>query len=195
MVAGPGNLVAQLHREDQSVTLGAAAARGRWRSGRLRMFAVTAGCMMVTSCAANAVTISAQDPAFAGLPHELVAEVLESPVAKQRVAGDDEALAKARYQGMVRNYSACRAALAVYQEWVRSGSPPAYPPQPRPSNPASFAEDMDRDIANFRQLARSGDISLLRQELTSDSGCGAWIPAKPGDPSGPTISDVVRGVR
>ncbi|MFT3861939.1 hypothetical protein [Micropruina sp.] len=164
-------------------------------SGRLRIFAVIAGCLMATSCAAGTVTISAQDPAFAGLPHELVAEVLESPVAKQRVAGDDEALAKARYQGMVRNYAACRAALAVYQEWMRTGRAAAYPPQPRPSNPASFAEDMDRDIANFRQLARSGDISLLRQELTSDSGCGAWIPAKPGDPSGPTISDVVRGVR
>lgn len=195
MVAGPGNLVAQLHCEDQSVTSDAVAARMRRCPGRFRLLAVIAGCILVTSCTAGATSISAQDPAFSGLPHELVAEVLESPVAKQRVAGDDEALAKARYQGMVRNYAACRSALGVYQEWMRTGRPPAYPPQPRPNNPASFAEDMDRDIAHFQQLARSGDISLLRQELVSDSGCGAWIPAKPGDPSGPTISDVVRGVR
>jgi hypothetical protein len=137
--------------------------------------------------------LSAQDRVFEGLDPSVVAEVLESPAAEERVKGDDEPLMKARYQGMVRNFAACRAALEVYEEWMRTGVAPPFPEQATPVNPASYAEDMDRDIATFQRVAAGGDISVLRLELTQDSGCGAWVPAKPGDTAGPTIRDVVRG--
>jgi hypothetical protein len=35
-------------------------------------------------------------------------------------------------------------------------------------------------------------VKNLEQELTQDSGCGAWVPAEPGDIKGPTVRDVVR---
>jgi hypothetical protein len=132
---------------------------------------------------------------FAGLDREVVVEVLASPAAQARVQGDDAETASARYQNMVRNFVACRSALQVYQEWVRLGVPPAFPRQARPEHPAATARDMDSDIAQFVKEATSGDISMLREELTSDTGCGAWIPARTGDASGPTIADVIRGKR
>lgn len=152
---------------------------------------ITVGVAMA-GCSPGVSTPTAHDAVFEGLDASVVAEVLDSPVAAERVAGDDEGMAKARYQGMVRNFVACRSALDVYQEWLRTGVAPAFPAQPKPVNPAAYAEDMDKEIVGFERMSEGGDISVLRQELTSDSGCGAWIPAKPGDVSGLTISDVVR---
>lgn len=137
--------------------------------------------------------MSADDPVFAGLDRGVVLEVLASPAARSRVQGDDAETASARYQNMVRNFVACRSALAVYQEWIRGGVAPTFPRQPQPDHPAPTARDMDSDIAQFVKEATSGDITLLREELTSNSGCGAWIPARTGDANGPTIADVVRG--
>ena len=137
--------------------------------------------------------LTASDPTFAGLDAVVVQEVLANPVAKQGVAGDASDATRARYQGMVRNFSACRAALSVYQEWSRTGVAPVFPKQAAPLNPSPWAADMDADIKRFKTELTSGDISLLRDALTNESGCGAWIPAKSGDISGPTISDVVRG--
>lgn len=137
-------------------------------------------------------SLGPSDPVFQGLTQSVVQEVLASPSAKQRVEGDDPETAKARYQGMVRNFIACRAALSVYQGWVKQGTPPALPSQPKPTNPVSTAADMDGDIARFKESIASGDISLLREQLTNDSGCGAWIPAVPGRVSGPTIAQVVK---
>lgn len=140
-------------------------------------------------------TPPADDPVFAGLDTAVVREVLASPAAQQRVAGDDGAAAKARYQGMVRDFIACRSAFSVYQTWVATGEAPAFPDQPRPTNPAATATQLDQDIQQLRDHASSGDISLLRDDLTTESGCGHWIPVKPGDPSGPTIADAVNGLR
>ncbi len=100
---------------------------------------------------------------------------------------------RARYQNIVRNFYACRSALSVYQEWVASGVAPKFPNQPVPANPAMWAEDEDRDVADFKEAAASGDIERLRSELTNESGCGHWVPAKMGDLTGPTVGDVVRG--
>jgi len=40
----------------------------------------------------------------------------------------------------------------------------------------------------------SGDPQPLRQFLVGEGTCGQWIPAEPGDVSGPTIADEVQGL-
>ncbi len=159
-----------------------------WTATLLATAVLTAGCSP-----SRPGELSADDPVFAGLDRGVVLEVLASPAAQSRVQGDDAETARARYQNMVRNFVACRSALTVYQEWLRVGVAPAFPRQPRPDHPTATARDMDSDIAQFVKEATSGDISLLRAELTSDTGCGAWIPARNGDAGGPTIADVLRG--
>jgi len=143
------------------------------RSARvLRWVLLTA--VLTASCSPSRPSeLAADDPVFAGLDRGVVQEVLASPAARSRVEGDDAETASARYQNMVRNFVACRSALAVYQEWIRVGVAPAFPRQPQPEHPSPVAGDMDRDIAQFVKEAASGDITVLREELTSDSGCGA----------------------
>lgn len=152
------------------------------------MAVVLAGCSL-----SNDETPSTSDQAFAGLATDVVEEVLASPVAQDRVAGDEPAVALARYQGMVRNFIMCRDALAAYREWISTGVAPELPPQPVPAYPSPTAVDMDRDIQMVQQDLASGDITLLRDRLTDPSGCGAWIPAEQGNYNGPTIAEVVEG--
>jgi hypothetical protein len=149
--------------------------------------ALAAGCS-----AARSDQLSAADAVFSGLDTAVVVEVLASPAARSRVQGDDPEAAKARFQNMVRNFAACRSALTIYRTWVATGVAPPFPKQPQPEIPAATAGDMDSDIARFTRAAASGDITVLRDELTNETGCGAWIPAAPGDVDGPTITDVVK---
>ena len=150
----------------------------------------------VAGCADSRADMpSSSDPVFVGLDRSVVEEVLSSPVAQDRVAGDAPEVARSRYQGMVRNFVLCRSALAAYQSWLREGQAPPLPEQPEPLNPASSAASIARATNTIESLLASGDIELLRNELTNTAGCGEWIPASPGDLAGPTISDVVRGGR
>lgn len=147
----------------------------------------------IAGCGNQDTTLQAGDQTFAGLDATVVKEVLESRVAEERVAGDEPNVAAARYQGMVRNFIACRSAYAAYREWVSSGVAPKLTTQPVPTYPAPTAIDMDRDIQAFQDDLASGDITLLRDALTNPTGCGNWIPASPGDQDGPTIADAVIG--
>lgn len=162
---------------------------------RLRIFAVTAAISAhLAGCsAAGGGQFDSRDPVFAGLDPMLVEEVLASPAAQWRVEGDNEELAASRYQGMVRNFALCRSAFAAYQEWLTSGSAPDLPAQPVPTNPGLYASDLDSSIEIYRDLLSSGDISLLRDELTKETGCGSWVPASPQDSDGPTIATAIRG--
>lgn len=149
---------------------------------------------LIGGCAgSNDPGVDPSSRAFAGLDSAVVREVVNSKIAKDRVAGDEATVAEARYQGMVRNFIVCRSALKSYEDWLQSGAAPELPAQPKPTYPASTAADMDKDIEAFKQDLKSGDITLLRDHLTNQSGCGNWIPAKPGDANGPTIADVVNG--
>lgn len=130
---------------------------------------------------------------FAGLEPSVVREVVKSKAARERAAGDEKEVAAARYQGMVRNFIACRAALQSYETWLQSGTAPRLSTQPTPTYPSPTAPDMDKDIAAIEKDLASGDITLLRDRLTNPTGCGNWIPAKQGDEAGPTIADVVNG--
>lgn len=169
---------------------------GQGRRGQLSIvrWAVAAVTMTtLVACAGPRPPITPDDSVFAGLDSVVVSEVLDSPIAAERVDGDDAAAAAARYQGMVRNFTACRSALKAYEEWMNSGIAPTLEPQPVPSSPSMWARDMDDEIEGIERDLRSGDITLLRDRLTMSSGCGNWIPATPGDVSGPTIADVVNG--
>jgi hypothetical protein len=138
--------------------------------------------------------VTASDPGFAGLDAALVQEVLTNPKAIEKLNNLSEGDIRSLDQGMVRNFSLCRAALDVYREWLRTGTAPILPKQAAPLNPSSrSATAMDSALKQFNKDLASGDISLLRNDLTNESGCGVWIPAKAGDISGPTIADVVRG--
>jgi hypothetical protein len=158
----------------------------------LTVLVVAAG-MAGCSGGDSSTSISASDKIFAGLDSAVVLEVIESKAAKERVSGDEPAVAAARYQGMVRNFIACRSALNSYQKWITSGVAGEFPEQPTPTHPAATAADMDKDIETFKSDLASGDITLLRDHLSNPTGCGSWIPAKARDESGPTIADVVKG--
>lgn len=156
--------------------------------------AVLAVMVGATGCSQkDSNTMSPSDRTLAGFDPAVVREVVNSAAARERVAGDEQAVAAARYQGMVRNFIACRSALSAYETWLSSGVAPDFPRQPVPTYPVPTAVDMDNDIAAFKKDLGSGDITLLRDRLTNQSGCGNWIPAKPGDISGPTIADTVNG--
>ena len=97
------------------------------------------------------------------------------------------------WQGMVQNFAICREATRVYLEWQKSGSAPKVARSQPPSNPEQpSADDAVRAWEYYEKLAKQGDIEQLRQALTSESSCGAWIPAKPGDIKGPTIADTLK---
>lgn len=173
--------------------LGGDGALRRAAIGPLFTLLVAVG---LAGCSGNDdAAVSVTDKVFAGLDGAVVNEVLDSRVAKERVAGDEPAVAAARYQGMVRNFIACRAALSSYQKWLATGVAPELPDQPVPLYPAPTAVDMDKDIDQLKRDLASGDISLLRDRLTNPSGCGNWIPARPGDEDGPTIADTVNGTQ
>jgi hypothetical protein len=137
--------------------------------------------------------VTASDPTFAGLDAAVVQEVLTNPTAVKKLDGIPKGDLLALNQGMVRNFSMCRAALDVYRGWLRTGTAPIFAKQETPVNPSQSAIFVDRTLKKFNKDVASGDISLLRNDLTNETGCGVWIPAKAGDISGPTIADVVRG--
>ena len=149
--------------------------------------------MTLTSCSSSH-EVSADDPIFVGIDHRVAEEVLASTAVKERTQGDDEATTKMQLQGIALNFVLCRQAYAAYREWVTTGTQPSLPRPVRVQQPIRAAySQYRRDRQMFGEELASGDIDVLRSHLLNDTGCGVWIPAKPGDQSGPTIADAVRG--
>jgi hypothetical protein len=138
---------------------------------------------------------TAQSPVFNGLPADTVSEVLSNPKAQDNIRilpSDATSERNALWQGMVVNFEQCRDLLRVYQSWQSTGKAPALASQVLPTSPvAGVTSDAQLVDRFYRAEIASGDISRLRDDLTNESGCGVWIPAKPGDTGGPTIADVV----
>jgi hypothetical protein len=134
---------------------------------------------------------------FDGLPRDVVSEVLANPQAQDNVQiwpADATEQRNALWQGMVINFVQCRQLLGIYQAWEVSSSAPELPPVTLPANPVgSVVKDASVVDSFYRSEIASGDIARLRADLTNESGCGAWIPVKPGDSSGPTIASLVGG--
>lgn len=163
----------------------------RWRTLTLLMMAVTG----LTGCIGASAAEDPFDPGaaiYVGLDPAVVAEVLESPVARQKLVEEPPETRASLGQGMVRNFLVCRDALRVYQTWLATGQQPDLAPLPTVENPvepsnAHWIEDFSR----LDQLLDSGDPDRLRTWLTGKGSCGQWISAVPGDPGGPTIADVI----
>lgn len=139
---------------------------------------------------------SVTDPIFAGLPPQVVNEVLQNPEAQANIAMPVSGQARdALWQGMVGNFVFCRQMLSFYETWHSTGAKPASFPTPvTPEHPLSSYQDVLNTYAFYKTRVATGDIRVLQDLLLNDSGCGKWIPATPGDSTGPTIADVVRAL-
>jgi hypothetical protein len=149
----------------------------------------TAGVLM--SACGGGDDLSPDGEHFAGLDAATVAEVLENPVAMQRIEGDSAEDRRMRLQGMVINFIVCRDLFRVYEAWMTTGVAPAPNPFPVPDEPLA---DWPGEFASDRSALESGDPDRLRQVLSGPSTCGEWIPVTPGEPDGPTIEDAVRAL-
>lgn len=147
----------------------------------------------LTGCASSE-GVRADDPIFAGVDKNVTEEVLASSAVKDRTQGDDEATQKIRLQGIALNFVLCRQAYAAYRGWVTTGAVPSLPRAATLQHPIETAyTQYQRDRKSFGYDLDSGDVEVLRSHLMNETGCGAWIPAKPDDQRGPTIADAVRG--
>ena len=135
---------------------------------------------------------------FEGLPKDVVSEVLANPTAQANVAMWPEEETEGRnalWQGMVINFTQCRQMLSIYEEWRATGEPARLPTLVLPSHPVGDVIATARQVdSSYRELLAQANRSQLGELLKNESGCGVWIPAKPGDVSGPVIADVVESL-
>lgn len=144
----------------------------------------------------NRLQPSPKDRIFEGLPADVVAEVLDNPAARANIDMPlDPAERNSLWQGMVTNFIMCRQLLGIYQAWEQTGTPPIRQfVMPEPKNPLQPSyRSLQSLYEYYGSHMRAGQIDTLRADLLNESACGNWIPAKPGDVSGPTIADAVRG--
>lgn len=157
--------------------------------------AVIAGVALVLSGCASDPALSASSDAFAGLDPAVTEEVLAHPAAKQKIAEEPAETRESMAQGIVRNFIVCRAAHEAYQSWMTSGVSPTLAPLPEPRSPREPSHsDWITAYERLEAHVTSGEPEQLRSWLTGTGSCGEWIPAAPGDASGPTIKDAVEAV-
>ena len=149
--------------------------------------------VVAAGCSHQGAT-SVDAPYFEGLDQTVVGEVLNDPVALQKIEEEPSDTRESMAQGIVINFMVCRDALRVYQGWRNTGVAPSLEPLPTPTNPREPSySDWITSYANLETRVDSGELEQLRFWLTAEGSCGRWIPARPGDVSGPTIRDVVEG--
>jgi hypothetical protein len=135
---------------------------------------------------------------FEGLPKDVVSEVLANPAALANVAMWPEEETDGRnalWQGMVINFTQCRQMLSIYEEWRPTGEPSSLPTLVLPTHPVGDVITTARQVdSSYRELLAQTNRSQLGEFLKNESGCGVWVPAKPGDVDGPVIADVVESL-
>lgn len=157
------------------------------------------------ACAATAAACSSQDdlalpaasaPVFDGLDPAVVSEVLANPEASRKILEEETISARdSMAQGIVINFLTCREVASDYRTWVTTGVRPSLKPVPVVAEPKQPSYGDAQAIHDrLESYVASGDPSQLAQTLTGPSSCGHWIPAKPGDVSGPTIEDSLKDV-
>ena len=151
-------------------------------------------CLNLLAGCSDSILSSPDSDIFQGLDPTVVSEVLENPAVRAKIERwakeDQPGLA----QGIVINFIVCRDMLYDYQQWQNTGIAPTLRPLPRPANPDPItAEDWELIYIDIKGSIESGDPEQLRDLLTGEGSCGEWIPAQPGDISGPTIEDIVLG--
>lgn len=159
---------------------------------------IFAGCVVLTGCSGvtdlGAVVITPNSEALAGLDSNVTTEMLANPIAVRRLRDEQGRAAKESLaQGMAINFTVCRDVLRVYEEWLKSGTPPELGPLPEPNSPRQPAmQNWNDAYLDLQERMASGDPDRLKEFLTGEGSCGEWIPATPGVGSGPTIEEVVR---
>ena len=149
-------------------------------------------CLMALSACSGDAEVSKQAGYFEGLDPEVVDEVLNDPVAAQKIEEEPEETKASMAQGIVRNYVICREAFQAYREWTTTGQAPELEPMPSPDDPEEPSnESVENDYAAVKAAIESGEPQQLRLRLTAEGGCGNWIPAEPGDREGPTIKEAI----
>jgi hypothetical protein len=153
----------------------------------------------LTACGAGSEKLqlpSAGSAVFDGLPAAVVSEVLENPDATRKILEEETVSARdSMAQGIVINFMTCREVAAAYQQWVTEGVRPHLADVPKVSAPREPSyPDAQAIHARLESLIASGDPSRLEATLQGPSSCGYWIPARPGDVSGPTIEDSLKDI-
>lgn len=135
---------------------------------------------------------------FEGLPKDVVSEVLANPTALANVEMWPEEETEGRnalWQGMVINFTQCRQMLGIYEEWGTTGEHSSLPNLVLPSHPVGDVVTTARQVdSSYRELLAEATLTELGDFLKNESGCGVWIPARPGDVSGPVIADIVESL-
>ncbi|RNL60583.1 hypothetical protein EFK50_19905 [Nocardioides marmoriginsengisoli] len=169
------------------------------RTKRLAIAACALACAaFAAGCGSDEpASLRADAPVFQGLDGKVVAEVLANPDASRKIAEEETDSARdSMAQGIVINFVTCREVAAAYRSWLTTGVRPELAPVPAVRSPQ---EPSYTDARGIREhlVARilSGDPSQLRAYLEGPSSCGHWIPAVPGDVSGPTIEDSLKEVQ
>ncbi|WP_203336264.1 hypothetical protein [Nocardioides limicola] len=148
-------------------------------------------------------TLDEDSAIFVGVEPSIVTEVLAHPQAQamldeEGTADDDsgssgEERRDSLAQGIAINFVMCRATAEAYKSWLSSGVRPATPRVPTVAEPQepSYSDWLDLQD-RLDGLFMSGDPAQVRDRfLTGAGSCGEWIPAVPGDVSGPTIEDEI----
>ena len=151
-------------------------------------------CLNLLAGCSSSVLSSPDADVFKGLDPAVVSEVLANPAARTKIERRPKEDQPGLAQGIVMSFIVCRDLLKDYQQWQQAGIAPTLKPLPRPTNPDPLtAEHWELRYIDIKETIESGDPEELRDFLTGNPSCGEWIPAQPGDISGPTIEDVVLG--
>ena len=149
--------------------------------------------VVLTGCSGSILSSPDAD-VFQGLDPTVVSEVLANPTARAKIEGWPKEDQPGLAQGITMSFIVCRDLLKDYQQWQQTGIPPTLKPLPQPTNPDPLtAEHWELRYLAIKETIESGDPKQLRDFLTGNPSCGEWIPAQPGDISGPTIEDIVLG--
>ena len=151
-------------------------------------------CINLFAGCSGSILSSPDSDVFQGLDPAVVSEILENPTVRTKIERRPKEDQPGLAQGIAINFIVCRDMLHDYQQWQNTGIAPTLRPLPRPSNPDPLTADhWELRYIDIKESIESGDPEQLRDFLTGEGSCGEWIPAQPGDISGPTIEDVVLG--
>jgi hypothetical protein len=151
--------------------------------------------LVTTGCSAESAQSASTAPELLGLDAVVVEEILNSQIVSKRLSGMAEDATAAMRQGIAMNFPLCRAAYSAYKTWLETGEVGELAEINQPDQPIQLVmQQYSRDRALFSDALHSGDIAILRDLLTNQSGCGAWITVSPGVESGQTIAKAVRGL-
>ena len=148
---------------------------------------------LLTGCS-DSILSSPDADIFQGLDPTVVSEVLANPAARAKIETEPKDRQLSLAQGITMSFIVCRDLLKDYQQWQQTGIAPTLKQLPKPTNPDPLtAEHWELSYLDIKESIESGDPEELRDFLTGEASCGEWIPAQPGDISGPTIEDVILG--